>query len=123
MDSFVLLLACWCFSAVVGYFIGSSKGDPVGGAVWGFVLGPIGWLIVAMSKDGRKKCPHCGGVLGAGRVTRCKNCGQALVKPAVPAGRVIDPIEAWTAAEDAREKAQTVLPVPAHLRGRGIDDE
>lgn len=118
MDNLVFLLACWCFSGVVGYFIGGTKGNAGSGAVWGFLLGPIGWLIVAVSKDGRKKCPHCGGTLGEGRVSRCKNCGQSLVKIAAPA-QAVDPLEAW----EAQEKAKTVFAVPEHLIGRKVEDE
>lgn len=119
---YLVLLACWCFFAVVGYLIGAAKGNAGTGAVWGFLLGPIGWLIVAVSKDKRKKCPYCGGTLGDGRVTRCRNCGQSLVRISV-ASPVIDPIEAWNVNAEAKERAAQVLAVPEHLKGKKVDDE
>lgn len=47
----LLFLSC----AVAGYFIGKRKGQPIGGAIWGLILGPIGIFIVSFAKDMRPR--------------------------------------------------------------------
>jgi ribosomal protein L40E len=51
-----LTLAC----AIVGALIGLAKGRWLAGLVWGAALGPIGWLIIALSKSNLRECPECG---------------------------------------------------------------
>lgn len=46
--------------AIVGALIGWSKGRWVSGLVWGAALGPIGWLVTALSKSNLPECPECG---------------------------------------------------------------
>jgi ribosomal protein L32 len=52
----VLTLAC----AAVGAAIGWIRGRWLAGLVWGAALGPIGWLVIALSKAGLGECPECG---------------------------------------------------------------
>ena len=52
----VLTIGC----ALIGAVIGRAKGRWVAGLVWGAALGPIGWLVVALSKSGLRECPECG---------------------------------------------------------------
>jgi hypothetical protein len=35
----------------IGALIGSSKGNAKAGFWWGFLLGPIGWIIMAIKKS------------------------------------------------------------------------
>lgn len=53
-----ILLTLVC--AVVGALIGWSKGRWIAGFVWGAALGPIGWVVIALSKSNRRECPECG---------------------------------------------------------------
>ncbi len=76
------------FSALIGSLIGGTKGRSGAGAVLGLLIGPIGWLLVAVGKDRRPKCPECGGVIVPG-ARRCKNCGASLV--AEPTARRAQP--------------------------------
>ncbi len=88
MGIFVGLIALWSVFGVVGYFIAKSKNrDTTVGCLWGFFLGPIGWLIVALSEDqtatkssdGRAlvKCPFCAEMILAEAIV-CKHCGKRL---------------------------------------------
>ena len=46
----VFLILFWIFDAGIGYLIGNRKGRPVLGVTLGFVLGLIGWIILALVK-------------------------------------------------------------------------
>ena len=119
MDYVFVLASGWAVSAVIGYFIGATRGRGGAGAVWGALLGPIGWLVMLVVKDERKKCPFCGGVLGQGAVSRCKNCGECLMRR-VPIQTAIDPVAAWAEAEEIRERP---LPPPPQGWQRGGGSE
>jgi hypothetical protein len=56
MGATELLAVLWiAISAVVGYYIGKPKGEAgVGG-----LLGPLGWIISAISRGNQKDCPYC----------------------------------------------------------------
>ena len=45
---FYLFVGWMIFSPIVGYVIGKSRGRPLAGAVLGFFLGWIGWIIAAV---------------------------------------------------------------------------
>lgn len=75
-----LFLFFWLASAGVGGVIGASKGRPLAGAVWGLLLGPLGWILVGAGPDRRPKCPECRGDVVPG-ANRCKNCGHILNAP------------------------------------------
>jgi hypothetical protein len=49
MDPTYVLI--WAVFSVVGALIGSPKKRVGAGAFWGFLLGPIGWLIVLLGPD------------------------------------------------------------------------
>jgi hypothetical protein len=53
-----LLLTFAC--AAIGALIGWAKGRWLAGFVWGAALGPIGWLVIALSKSNLRECPDCG---------------------------------------------------------------
>lgn len=71
------VLSGLCVAALVGYFIGQTKNKPIRGAIIGFLLGPLGWLLIAVSPNEHPTCPHCMGNIVAG-AKRCKNCGEAI---------------------------------------------
>jgi hypothetical protein len=71
------LMVVLTVQAFVGMLVGRWRGRPGSGIVWGFLLGPIGWLITAAMKDMRPKCPDCGGVRVEG-ARKCRFCGTVL---------------------------------------------
>jgi hypothetical protein len=79
----VLLFFVAVISAAIGAAIGEAKGRPGLGAVLSLLVGPIGWLVVAMlpsAQEAGPLCPHCGGVTVSGAAV-CKNCGRDLPPP------------------------------------------
>ena len=78
--SVVLTLVCVacsiCASATVGAIIGEWHGTRNAGAVFGALLGPIGWLIVALN-DYRQRCTTCGSPISETR-TVCPHCRNAI---------------------------------------------
>ena len=51
-----LTVAC----ALIGALIGWAKGRWLAGLLWGAALGPIGWVVIALSKSSLIECPECG---------------------------------------------------------------
>jgi len=77
-DEIMIYLVFWFIvGTLIGALIGQSKGRVGAGAFFGFILGAIGWLIIALGPNLKPKCPHCGGVIVVG-ATKCKNCGSDL---------------------------------------------
>jgi hypothetical protein len=75
------IIGLWVLGGlVVGGLIGDRKGRTAVGAVLGLLLGPMGWLIVALGPDYKhatetKKCPFCAEVVKREAVV-CKHCGR-----------------------------------------------
>jgi hypothetical protein len=72
----LILLSCWVVCGLVGQLIAKRRGSEEGFIV-SFLLGPLGWLIVAMRPDTRRKCSQCLGVVPE-RATKCMHCGSDL---------------------------------------------
>jgi RNA polymerase subunit RPABC4/transcription elongation factor Spt4 len=64
--------------ALVGYAIGSAKGRTTAGLLWGALVGPIGWLVVAVGPNMKPKCSSCGGVVVKG-AQKCLHCGSTML--------------------------------------------
>ena len=74
----------WAVMGGIGAAIGSSRGSARNGFALGLFLGPIGWIIAAVS-DWRPPCPECRGHVDVG-ARRCPHCGvvyatRAAVSP------------------------------------------
>ncbi len=88
-------VAIWLWVAIgglIGAAIGTKKNRALGGFVLGLILGPIGWLLVAVGPDLREKgpsCPHCGGEMALGKAV-CRHCGREAVASASPAPEPVD---------------------------------
>jgi len=81
MDDSGFLLVFWAIiGAIVGGIIGDRKGRGGAGVVLGLLLGPIGWLIIALGPDYKteresKKCPFCAELVKK-EAKVCKHCGR-----------------------------------------------
>ena len=75
-DSDIGLWVFWLgFSAAVGALIGRRKRQAVSGFVWGFVLGPLGWIVALLLPSRLPRCRMCGGELPDESVVKCRHCG------------------------------------------------
>lgn len=69
-----------------GAAIGWIKGRVRAGIIWGAVLGPIGWIIVALSASKLPACPECAkGNPASAKV--CRHCGVNLKQSAERSAR------------------------------------
>lgn len=62
-----------------GALIGWTRGRVLAGIVWAALLGPIGWIIVALGKSNRPLCPECG-KSSAFSGKACRHCGVNLAQ-------------------------------------------
>jgi hypothetical protein len=93
MSDAVVVLAPILFWAVVfgavGQAIGARRGmRPIKGVLIGLILGPIGWILLALlptseeeqvranRQQGRKRCPQCAEWVQRGAKV-CPHCGYA----------------------------------------------
>jgi len=80
MEELLIFIIAGTISGLIGGCIAHSRGRTTLGFLLGFLLGPIGWLLVLLAKDQRAKCPHCQGVLPAKSVTKCMHCASDLTE-------------------------------------------
>jgi hypothetical protein len=74
MEGLVLIAL---IGGLVGLLIGQLKNQPAVGFGLGLLLGPIGWLIMAVMPNAGPRCPACKSVVNKG-ATRCVNCGSSI---------------------------------------------
>ena len=61
-------------ATVVGAALGLRKGQILRGALFGALLGPIGWFLSTRWAKRGEACPECGGI-NAGHPVKCRHCG------------------------------------------------
>jgi hypothetical protein len=64
---------------LIGTALGQRKGRPFAGFVFGALVGPIGWLIIAAGPDAKAngKCPFCAEAISPEAII-CKHCGKEI---------------------------------------------
>lgn len=60
-----------------GALIGRLKGRMMAGIIWAAVLGPIGWIIVAVGRSKLLACPECAKPNQPDAIV-CRQCGANL---------------------------------------------
>lgn len=48
METVVAYLVYFVLFGAIGFLIGQRKGRPFAGLVWAMILGPFGWLLMAL---------------------------------------------------------------------------
>lgn len=76
MDTTVLIMIAIIHGAI-GSAIGSLKRRSLAGLLFGFLLGPIGWLLILVGPDRRPKCRRCKRVLNL-PTAKCGHCGMPI---------------------------------------------
>jgi hypothetical protein len=98
-------------SGVIGYLIGQKCGDAKRGALFGLALGPIGWLLTIFANDPRPKCRRCG--IPLKNSSRCSKCGNKPQSIAAVRGSPVDPVVAWSKAQNEAEARKNETTPPA----------
>ena len=109
-------------SAAIGYAIGKAtrRAGPAG--LWlGLLLGPLGWLLVLVMADNRRRCPTCKGALPDGTPARCRHCGATLTM-AASMPQAVDPLAAWEEEERIRESVKRGLTLPRKPQEERAED-
>ena len=73
MELLVLGLPACLLFALVGAALGQRRGVAFRGFIWGFFLGPIGCILVALLPGRSKICPQCGEIVRPEALI-CKHC-------------------------------------------------
>lgn len=68
----------WFLFTLISGMIASSKGFGCLGAFLGFLLGPIGIILVLIMNGNRKRCPYCKELIHID-ATRCPKCQKDLI--------------------------------------------
>lgn len=79
-----MVVLLWFAFALVGGLIGRSKGRVLAGVLWSLLLGPIGWIIVALSKGNLQQCPSCRSWVDPQAIA-CPKCARDISPVGVPA--------------------------------------
>ena len=64
-------------SIVGGALIGRLKGRMTAGIIWAAVLGPIGWIVIALGRSRLQACPECAKPNQPDALA-CRQCGANL---------------------------------------------
>lgn len=77
----IYVLTYFIAFGAIGMLIGQHKGRPLAGLFWAMLLGPIGWLLIALGPNLDKPkslpCPHCGGALPMNQ-KECNHCKNRI---------------------------------------------
>ena len=89
MDMSVVIAWCvWSLLAIsVGRLCGTSRGREREGAILGFCLGPLGWIVTLLLSDHRIRCPHCASPVLSPSATVCACCTRDLHPTPTPVAR------------------------------------
>ncbi|RJX71509.1 hypothetical protein DZ860_10710 [Vibrio sinensis] len=82
-DNMVFWLSFYLFFMVVTTLVGYWKNNLVAGILLGYVLGPIGLILLLCSQDRRHgHCPHCAALVN-NNAYYCPKCMQKCYKQLV----------------------------------------
>jgi hypothetical protein len=83
-----LVFLVWLAFIIATIVMAQRKGQLLAGILLGFLLGPIGFLVVALMSGDRLPCPYCKELVIPGALL-CPHCRSQL--PQLPPGYVPGP--------------------------------
>ena len=102
---FPIAIAC----ALIGWAIGNHKGRIAMGIICGFMLGPIGVIVIAcMPSALGEKCPFCGGRMNKG-ASACCHCGRQ-VHGTIKVAKVVCPMCGKAIARSQLRQSNNICP-------------
>ena len=72
----------WCMAVGIGGIIGYYRGNTIAGALYGFIMGLLGWVLAAIAIKEFNTCPYCINHVPM-HATVCPVCGRAIT-PLLP---------------------------------------
>lgn len=73
MEIIIFLLLCGFISSLIG----NKKGETISSFFLGVLLGPIGIIIVLLTKGNRITCPYCRKLINS-EATKCPYCQSEI---------------------------------------------
>ncbi len=83
MDAIIVMWFFWWFliAGAIGHAIGKRRRRGTFASIMlGVLLGPVGWVALALGPDYRPRCPECKGVIDID-AKRCRHCGVVFATP------------------------------------------
>lgn len=74
METFII---AGIINAGIGALLGNIKKRALAGAILGFFLGIIGWILILVLEDRRRKCPYCRATVADDAKT-CPRCRKDI---------------------------------------------
>jgi hypothetical protein len=104
MDFLTVLIFWLPINLVIGAALGKTKGRIGAGMFLSALLGPIGWLVILIGPDYRRKCPFCAETIKPEAIV-CPHCQREVSvegyriwsekRYAKRLANIGDPVEKW----------------------------
>jgi hypothetical protein len=112
MDFPAFLIFWLPISLVLGAIVGKARGRVGAGMFLSALLGPIGWLVILIGPDYRRKCPFCAETIKPEAII-CPHCQREVS---------VEEYRTWSAKRYAKRLANIEDPVEKWAREQHPDE-